>query len=304
VEKLKAQGASALEIMQLLGPALDAAYEAAKRSGAATSEAFEALLAKREKLTNEANAPVLAQIDALNQLAAATAAAGVKSQEAWQGMANEALRSKAALEDAGFTELEALEQLAPTLAYLNQLYKDGKIALDEQTLAMIDQADKAGLLEAQLGPQEAILAVLKEVLDVLKQIAGMPTGKSFNYDVNYNYHHNGRNAPDDGSGGADPDLPQMARGGISTGPQVAQLHGTPGNPELVAPVNSLISGIGNAIAARNGGGGGVTFGPVTVNVPAGVQDPFAYGKEVARGLIFVVKENLEGARQVLKEELA
>lgn len=159
VQRMREAGASSAEIFDALGPAIDSAIEAAEKAGVELTGPFAELASQRH--FQQLNQDLVAAAEGLEYVARAAG----RSPEAIAALSNETNRlyeeMKAAAVEMGNTEegasALALTPLVPTLSHLNQLAKEGKITLDEQTQALIDQAEAQGLLDAT--PQEKMLEI-------------------------------------------------------------------------------------------------------------------------------------------------
>ena len=150
-------GASVVEAFQTLGPAIDAAVDAAERSGVELSGAmgemagFRNLIKANEDLVNSVTGT-----SAIIKLAAA----GFGNMADAVGLVS---TDYDALTAAGFSNAQALAIQAPALRQLDQLYRRGLIpTLDEATQAHIAEAQAMGLLDPT--PQEAMAEATQQLV--------------------------------------------------------------------------------------------------------------------------------------------
>lgn len=187
----------------------------------------------------------------------------------------------------GFTSDQAMAVLARTLLGLRDAAKDGKLALDDETKALVDAADKAGLfadledpMKVLIGLQEDMVGVLglvaqafgvtlpesvQKYIDKLKDIPSVPAAPGASGEYGDTAGGGGKPGPyvDPGAYGARGlivappwwQIPRLAGGGIIP----ARTGGTPvilgeaGQPELAAPVEALTERIAKHLAAQVGG---------------------------------------------------
>jgi hypothetical protein len=261
-ESLRAQGVSAAEAYRILGPAIDAAIERAQAAGVEL-KGFMAEAAKIRQFQKD-NPVLVETADAINAVSQATLRAGRATQEQINAMIGEVLAYRDAAAATGADSSTYLAQIAPTLARLAVLAREGKVELDEQTQAMIRDAEAAGLLEDALGPQEQMIELLREITATLKDVAAAWGAIPAERTTRYNIHrtitgddHVPQGEPDYG------DLPGMAVGGIvmpRPGGVPVRVAGA-GEPELAAPVRAFSRQLAGDLAkvVGNAGGGGDVY---------------------------------------------
>lgn len=143
--RARASGLSFVEALSTIGPALDVLIQAQKDLGIeGTNSAINQLIHYRE-LANQF--PVLvAAASALAPTLVAIQQSGGLTTEALAAMEDQGLRTFHRLRDAGFTEAEALAQIADFLKQVEKAHKLLGSPIDENTQRMIDQARAAGLM--------------------------------------------------------------------------------------------------------------------------------------------------------------
>lgn len=162
-----ANGANAADAIRLVGPAIDDLIAASDRFGFAGNAAYDAL-ARWSNLV-EFNAPLLEQVAGLKEMMVALANVGALDVQTFQDMQAQGLDTFESLTEAGFTQQEALAQMKPLLETLRKLHKERGLAIDDETQALIDQAEEQGILAEEA---QSTNDILKEGLGQLIQLLG------------------------------------------------------------------------------------------------------------------------------------
>jgi len=179
MEKLNEQMAAASpeelvkinEQLEILKKKLSTAKDIQAIFGSATSKVFEKILAYQklvatnQDLVNAINSwstafDSLYQIGSLNNQTFET----MKSDlEAMASSADEAFQK---LIDQGFSGDEALKMLSPTLKMIHDLMEKFGLKVDDGTAALIEMADKKGLLDDLKTPEEQMIDLLQQLVDL------------------------------------------------------------------------------------------------------------------------------------------
>lgn len=168
-QALREQGLSTVEAMKAMGPALDEAIAAAEKAGLTINGTLGTLAAFREKVL--ANEGLVNAAEGLSSVMEALRATGTLTQETADALQGELGSIFDELIGKGFTSNEALALLAPTLLQIRDAAADGRIAVDEATQAMINQAEQAGLFEGVTDPMAELLKVQQDMLLTLVAMA-------------------------------------------------------------------------------------------------------------------------------------
>lgn len=276
---LRAEGLSTVEAMKQLAPALDAALAAAEAQGTELTGSFGAL-AGFQSLVSE-NSELVETAEAYAGIFDALRSTGNLDEATFGDLQGELNAVFAELEDAGFSTNQALALIAPSLYQAAQAAEQLGIPLDENTQALVDQAEAAGLMEGMSDPMEDMVELLSAVVLIQAEMVrlwggeipdaiqktidkilampnppipgagGAPSGGSGDGEVPYTGHP---------SQDYQPDLPRAAVGGVFRAPRRGGLLETH-DVEAVIPLNNAPTGPGLAafadeIAKRLGGGGG------------------------------------------------
>lgn len=143
--RARASGLSFVEALNAIGPALDVLIQAQRDFGLEGENAAINQLMHYRELANQF--PVL--VNAASALAPTLLAiqqSGGLTAEALAAMEDQGLRTFNRLRDAGFTQNEALAQMAEFLRLVRDAHKRLNTPIDENTQALIDQAEAAGVL--------------------------------------------------------------------------------------------------------------------------------------------------------------
>lgn len=158
-----AEGKSPLEAIDSIGSSIDDMKKVADKLGLSGSEAFKQLARFRE--LTEINRPVIESLDGLNQILIASINLKTLDQEAFEDLEAQGLSSYQKLIAAGFTEKEALMQIAPLLGTIIEAHEKRGIAIDAETAKLIAAADQEGLLkEKQISTNEILMEGLSAII--------------------------------------------------------------------------------------------------------------------------------------------
>lgn len=181
INQQMALGKSAAEAIGANGPAVDALIAGFEQFGFAGSAAFDQLKRMRDLAVD--NAGVLAQAGALNELAQGYVNLGGDSAEVFADLQAQGKATYDTLIAAGFTQKEALREIAPLLGTLRTLHEEQNVAIDEGTQALIDQAREAGVLkdktktDAEL-MRDAMKDAGKEIAKAIREAFGIAKQES------------------------------------------------------------------------------------------------------------------------------
>jgi TP901 family phage tail tape measure protein len=176
--RARASGLSFIEALNAIGPSLDALIQAQRDLGIeGTNSAINQLMHYRE-LANQF--PVLvAAASALAPTLLAIQQSGGLTTEALAAMEDQGMRTFHRLRDAGFTEAEALAQIADFLKQVEKAHKQLGTPIDENTQRMIDQARAAGLMgdeavSATEQQRRGFEMVTKAINQLIVTLGGVP----------------------------------------------------------------------------------------------------------------------------------
>ncbi len=161
-----ANGHSALEAIQAIGPSIDQLKDATDKFGFAGSAAFDQLSRWRD--LTEANAPLLDQVSGLNDLMSALSNIGSLDVATFQDIEAQGLSAFQGLTDAGFTQNEALTQMKPLLENIVRLHDENGLEIDDETQKLIDQARADGILKGrQIDTNHVLMEGLGKIITLL-----------------------------------------------------------------------------------------------------------------------------------------
>lgn len=163
---LRAEGLTLLEAMDALAPTIAAALKAAEASGLELSGPLAALADFQQKLGTEAGQAFAKGAEGLAAYIAGLQATGSLSQDMLPDILAElgVLRERAA--EAGISGGQELAVLAPILYQLQQAAEAGRIALDDETTALITAAEAGGHFEGLKDPMQELLDIQKVMLAI------------------------------------------------------------------------------------------------------------------------------------------
>lgn len=245
--KARAEGLSYVDAVNKMGDGIDAINAAQQQLGITEDNvAFEELGHFRDRVNQ--NKTLVTAAEALNQETLALSDIGALNADALAAVERQGLRTYDNLRAAGFTEQEALAMEADWLETVAQRHIELGIPIDDNTAALINQADQYGLLQKN---GKSMTDILKEgfstlteginrlietlggvpikvqsIADALKNI---PTNIPVNIDINTNGLPEGSgntNVPDASDGGGMPSFDRGSHGLRNFGTEtVAKLHG-------------------------------------------------------------------------------
>lgn len=161
-----ANGATYAEAMDSIGGTLDIIAQKHADLGTEAGAGIQELMKIRE-VTQE-HQGLFNAIDGNLAVMNALANTGSLTQEVLQDSANSAKGYYNQLVNAGLNGNQALAQMAPTLERLRFLSEEHNLELDKGTLALIEQAEQAGILkEQEMSMQETMMAGFGMLLDAL-----------------------------------------------------------------------------------------------------------------------------------------
>ncbi len=152
-----ASGRSVFDAIAEIGPAIDILIAKHDELGLAGGAAFDQLA--RFRILTEQNKELVASVGGLNDVLVALNNLGGLNVETLADLEAQGLSAFEQLQAAGFTEAEALKQMAPLLKSIIQAHYDLGIPIDENTQKVIDLARANGVLEED---SLSLIDVLKE----------------------------------------------------------------------------------------------------------------------------------------------
>jgi TP901 family phage tail tape measure protein len=280
-------GAMVLENGNVIGalremePILDQLASAMDRFGLEGSAALNELLGLRQVMID--NEGIAQMIEGLNMLTRGLTEAGLMTSTMAQNIGKDAASAFAELRSKGVDANQAMLLMQPTLQALWERQKQFGDITDQATLALLNQAETAGLVgENQKSIYTKILDVLKEIRDTLKGL----DGKTVNTRVNVNTHHtttgdrggNRGGLNDDGSEDRDgrPWTPYAGGGRVPFTPGGHRAIVAEQQTETILSDNQIAHLLARAMAMA-GGGAGAPAGPVYI-----AMDPRLAGSGSAR----------------------
>lgn len=164
-QDLKNQGLSTSEAFEKMGPAIDAAIEAAKAHGVEIGGTLGMLAEFQQKV---AASPELARAaESWGDIVNAMRSSGSLDQTGANAVMEEMAAQVQELTEKGFTEAQQSALMAQGLMALRDAAAAGTIALDDQTRAMIERAEAQGAFEGLEDPMKEQLEVQRLMLEAI-----------------------------------------------------------------------------------------------------------------------------------------
>ena len=142
-----ASGRTAFQAIAEIGPTIDILIARHDELGLRGGAAFDQLA--RFRILTQQNAELVASVGGLNDVMVALSNLGGLNADVLADLEAQGLAAFEQLTAAGFTEQEALMQMAPLLESIIQAHRDLGIPIDENTQRLIDQAEAQGLLSEE-----------------------------------------------------------------------------------------------------------------------------------------------------------
>jgi hypothetical protein len=284
--QMSAQGASLTDIVAAIGPSVTTLQKQFQDTGTTGGAAFDKI-AKLASFASDAGvAPLITAAGGLNSLMAGLANTGLMDQDTFAGLANSALDLRNHMTEAGKDGDAALQAMQPTLQTLWQLQDQYGFKVDDNTQAMLDQAQASGLVGEKFKPaSDKMIDAIQALIDKFDIFLGriktdLPDAAADVKvpDIEIPYHY--RKTGGDGDSGIfeGTDLaPQHASGALITRTHIANVHAG----EIIGPQGFITQALSAAMAANGGSNGGA---PTAI---------YLDGKLIAR----VVAKRMPGALQ-------
>jgi predicted nucleic acid-binding Zn-ribbon protein len=141
-----ANGADFLTAIQQIGPGLDSLIQAQQTLGITSENAALQQLQHLRTLINE-NQTLVTAAAALQPTLLALQQMGGLTAESFAALQEQGIATFTRLTEAGFSENEALQQMAGFLETVRKAHDEMGLPIDENTEALIDQAEAAGILK-------------------------------------------------------------------------------------------------------------------------------------------------------------
>lgn len=264
--------------LQAMEPTLAQLATDAEQFGLSGSAALQELLGLRQVVVD--NADLAQSIQGLNLLMKGLGDAGIANSAIFQAFGKDAAATFAELTGRGVDANQAMILMQPSLQQLWEHQQKFHDITDEATLALLDQAQTAGLVgEDQKSVYDRILGVLEQIRDLFLGLDGKTVNTHLN--VNEHYHpdpnHPGRGGGGDGDDGED----RPGRRGAASGfyspalPYDVDFTAHRGERVEITPASQT--------PARNAqaGGGVVNFNITVAPVINGATNPAAVTEAVA-----------------------
>lgn len=157
---LTEQGASPLEAIQRLQPAIEAFGERTKEVvGYEASKAFQGLQTTVGLLTDKIAGPALAAVGGLGDVLVGLQNQGLLTQESFGGLARQVYDTFHGLELVGKGGVDAARAMQQPLQRTWELVKDFGYSVDEDTQKLLDFAESSGLIGDQFRPETDKMAL-------------------------------------------------------------------------------------------------------------------------------------------------
>jgi TP901 family phage tail tape measure protein len=169
---LTQDGASPLEALTQLGPAIEAFNAQLAQTGLNGGAAFAQIQVLAGIATSEITGPMVQAVAGLNDVFTGLHNAGILTQGMFGGLASQVAATFAGLQAQGVGAQDAMLLMQPSLQRIFELQKQFGYQVDASTQAMLDQAVTAGVVgEQHQSIEQQTLDVQKQQLDVLSAMA-------------------------------------------------------------------------------------------------------------------------------------
>jgi hypothetical protein len=162
-----AGGKSFGEALTELGPTFDDLVLAQGTFGFTTSETLQQLLEFRTFAAGPGK-EVMSTLEGVNAMMSGLSKMGLLTQQDFSDLSSIAVDTFNQMTAGGVNGRQAMAAMQPTLQKIWQLHKDQGLVIDDNTQALITQAEEAGIVGEQMRePQEQMLEVLKAIAKAL-----------------------------------------------------------------------------------------------------------------------------------------
>jgi hypothetical protein len=162
-----AAGEGYLDAINGIGPALDDIVENNKALGREGGAAIQELLKFRQ--VANANKELVESSGALNEVMLALSNVGALNEESFADLQAQGQETYASLVAAGFSENQALQQMKGFLGGVRDAHKELGLPIDENTQALLDQAEASGVLsKQQMSTNDIMIQGLGAIITALK----------------------------------------------------------------------------------------------------------------------------------------
>jgi hypothetical protein len=171
-------GASMLEAVNAIGPGLDQLIEAEKALGVEVENTAVQELQRFRELV-KGNESLVAATEALDDTLVALSHTGSLNTETLAAMERQGMRTFDRLIEAGFNQQQALSMMVPFIEKVMEAHDRLGIPIDDNTQALIDQANQSGLLGNKTeSAMEQAAAALSEVAASIRELVDGLIGAS------------------------------------------------------------------------------------------------------------------------------
>lgn len=174
---MTAAGVPAADVLGKMGPILDGLQKQFTAAGVSGGEAFAGIRALAAVAGGEVSGPAVSAVAALNQVLIGLHNSGALTVETFAGLASQVRSSFDTIVGSGATADQALQLMAPTLQTLWELSQKNAGAVDDTTLALLQQAESAGVVgRAHQSAEERIAggidALVLKMDDLIRVMSG------------------------------------------------------------------------------------------------------------------------------------
>ena len=167
-----AQGLSAVEAIDLLGPSIEDLIAASDRFGLAGSAAFNELRRWHELV--EGNRDLIDSVAGLNSVLEGLANLGGLTADTFADLQAQGVKAFNDLIAAGFSEQQALAQIAPFLENIAILAERYGLVIDDNTQKLIDQGIEQGLIQGKaISTNDVLMVGLQGLAKLFADIFGV-----------------------------------------------------------------------------------------------------------------------------------
>jgi len=166
------RGLSFKDALDQLKPSIDLLRETLQRSGVDGGDAFKFLVEMAKAADDAISGPLLDAIAGANGALKGLWNAGILTQDAFTGLVQTATQAFAKIIANGTDANVAMTMMAPTLQTIWELWKDQGFAIDDATLALIQEAEAQGKVgDSHRSIASQMLIATKEIAEAVRALA-------------------------------------------------------------------------------------------------------------------------------------